>query len=125
LGHVDLVTIFDCATEAELQGNGFANVELSLITRNLDLEQNPGIDGSGLRAGTHAGNHNEQKERNKTHILPTQTIKHQKLVAKLERRAKPAIAGRQFQPFIAGSNRPIRTSKLLSLQDLKGRAVEF
>jgi hypothetical protein len=34
LGHVDLVTVFDGAAEAELQGNCFADVELPLIGCN-------------------------------------------------------------------------------------------
>jgi hypothetical protein len=61
LGHVDLVTIFNCATEAELQRNRLANVELSLITRNLDLERDVAIDRRRLRGGRPAGNDNEQK----------------------------------------------------------------
>jgi hypothetical protein len=34
LGHVELVVIFDSAAEAELQGDGFADAKLALITRN-------------------------------------------------------------------------------------------
>jgi hypothetical protein len=64
LGHIDLVTIFGCAAEAELQGNGLADVELPLISRNRDFEHNPGIDRwRRLSARPHYGNSHQQEKR--------------------------------------------------------------
>jgi hypothetical protein len=78
--------VFDGAAERELQRNGFADVELSLISRNRDLEHDLGIDRTRrLGAGAHYGSSNEQEERKMTHAYFRRTIKHQKLVPKLER----------------------------------------
>ncbi|MDQ3666522.1 MAG: hypothetical protein M3410_08070 [Acidobacteriota bacterium] len=70
LGHVNLVTIFDRAAEAELQRNGFADAELPPIIRNRYFEDNVGVDRRrGLSAGMPDGHTNKQEGSKETHIL--------------------------------------------------------
>src|SRR4030095_9511381 len=82
---------FDAAAEAELQWNGFADAELSLVCRNRYFQDDIRIDRRRrLRTGVHSGNNNEREESKETHYRNIRrTIKQQRLVRKLERRSIP------------------------------------
>jgi hypothetical protein len=58
----DPVMVFDGAAEAELEGNGFAGVELPLTSGNRDFKHNFGIDGRRRLGGLHGCNPNDQRE---------------------------------------------------------------